>query len=60
MCNVIDGKVSKLVKHAVPVINEFKAHVGEDKFNDRVASALKANLEESKQELDEQDIDARV
>lgn len=45
MSEVIEGKMARLVKHALPVMLEFKAHIGEKALADRAFGALKTLFE---------------
>jgi len=50
MCDVIEGKMARMTKHAVPVILEFKAHLGEKTLTERAFNALKAQVPQEMQD----------
>ena len=48
MCAIIEGKKPRMVKNAVPVLQEVKSHIGEDRLTQRAIESFTA--EESKED----------
>jgi len=50
MCDVIEGKMARMTKHAIPVVLKFKEQLGEKELSDRVYQALKAQAPQEMQD----------
>ncbi len=48
MCEIIEGKKSRMVKNAVPVLQEVKSHIGAEKLTQRAIESFAS--EESKED----------
>lgn len=40
MCEIIEGKKSRMVKNAVPVLQEVKSHIGADQLTQRAIQSF--------------------
>jgi len=54
MCLVVEGRVPRMVKSAVPVLCHFKTALGENQMRDRVTKLLHTEQQQNEPALNEE------